>query len=97
MPFGGLVGNHLAGVGCHHRDTRDARGLAGVLCGLSLDMGLVGEGPVWDGDRWVQRFSAVTRGSDGQLESVTREISASTREGLAEQVEKLDLLDGDSS
>lgn len=68
-----------------------------MLCGVSMDMGWVGEGPVWDGDRWVQRFSAVTRGSDGQLESVTREISASTREGLAEQVEKLDLVDGDSS
>ncbi len=64
---------------------------------MPLDMGLVGEGPVWDGDRWVQRFSAVTRGSGGQLESVTQEISASTREGLAEQVEKLDLVDGDSS
>lgn len=62
-----------------------------------MDMGLVGEDPVWTGDRWVQRSSAVTRGSDGQLESVTQEISASTREGLAEQVEKLDLLDEDSS
>lgn len=31
VPFGGLVGNQPAGVGCHHRHTRDARGLAGVL------------------------------------------------------------------
>ena len=59
------------------------------------DIGWVGEEPSRDGDRWVQRFTAVTTGPDGQVESMVREVSAGTREELADRVVELRLLGAD--
>ena len=52
----------------------------------------VAEDPVREGDRWVQRLTALTHGPNGETESITREISASTREALAKQMKGIDLV-----
>ena len=56
------------------------------------DIGWVAEEPTRHGERWVQRFTAVTAGPGGEVESMVREVSAATREELADQVGELGLL-----
>lgn len=65
----------------------------GDVLGPMSDIGWVGEELWRDGERWVQRFTAVTTGPDGRVESMVREVSAATREELADRVAELGLLD----